>query len=429
MNSRRLFLSKQLLSSKVSLRSSLLLSIIGQVAFALNALGQNILVAKLTNINEVGSLATATALLTPIALVFSLSLRTLVLSGENLDAFASYVRMRRYGIASFSLVSLAICLYVSDQSFAQVIAGVAVVKAVEMHFELYQARNLRLHHVSKVAVSHVLRTSSGLLALGLALLMSQGVVVGLFASATTSTIVGRIIDVGMSSENRKTIKQVDYPLLDVAFVLRSTMVVASIPLVETITQNMPRYFTGMVGTGRDVAIVSAVQYLTMPGITLASAFAAVMIPRMAEMYSAGEVLKYRQYVFLNIAAGLMLGAISSLAFGINPDLVMTIVFSREFSGHSPVVHLALAGGAVWYIAALCGNALTAVGKHSYNLASGTVGLLSSAGVTAYIWVLGAVEDILVVAIFGYCVGMAARLACSLWFLAQHIREMSSRSGL
>lgn len=407
----------------VSLRFSLLLSVIGQAAFALNALGQSVLAAKLSSIETVGYLATATALLTPIALVLSLSLRTLVLSGPNVEQFSSYQRARTYGVALFLVIAFGLAWYVGDSLLRDVIVCVALLKAVEMSFELFQARNLRLHRVSQVALSHVFRTTSGLLLLGVALTATGSIVFGLLASACTSLIVGLALDMGLSRHSSGLVGDRGPQGMRVGAVIRGATVVAIIPLIETLSQNMPRYFAGLMAKTSDVAIVSAIQYLTMPGITLAGAFAAVMIPRMTEIYSSGDIRRYQRYVLVNISAGAALSIVSFLVFGLKPDAIMQAVFSDEFSGHASVVRIALIGGGLWYVAALCGNALTAARKHAYNLVAVGAGCFSSIAFAAALWSLQGGAEVLSSAMLGHCGGMGVRFGFTLILLRIHIRSI------
>jgi O-antigen/teichoic acid export membrane protein len=380
-----------------SLRWNFSWTFVGNVIYSACQWGMLVVLAKLGNPEMVGQYGLALAVATPILALSSLQLRAVLTTDvtERIP-FGEYLGFR----LTTTLISLLVIAgapfvmhYRSESVVVIWIIGVA--QAIEMLSDLYWARMQFNDHMDRIATSMIARGVLGLAALSAGVYLTRSVVWGAVGLLVARGLVLVGYDIRKrtqlapshrapshrapshrapshrapshstgTSEDRAAHEASDALLprwsrsaqLEL---LHTGITLGVIAMLVSLLPNLPRYFiAGSLGE-RALGIFTATAFLVSTGNLIILAMGQAAFVRLAKHYSAGEMARFNSLLLKLLAIGAVLGLAGIGVSALFGRLLLTLLYRPEYAEHADILVAMMVSGALGYIAALLGSAVTA----------------------------------------------------------------------
>jgi O-antigen/teichoic acid export membrane protein len=359
-----------------SLRWNFSWTFVGNVIYSACQWGMLVVLAKLGNPEMVGQYGLALAVATPILALSSLQLRAVLTTDvtERIP-FGEYLGFR----LTTTLLSL---LVIGGAPFVMhyrqsilVIWIIGIAQAIEMLSDLYWARMQFHEHMDRIATSMIARGILGLAALSAGVYLTGSVVwgaVGLLA-ARALVLVGYDIrkrtQLGPQHSAGKTEDKVGHEGNNALIprwsrpaqleLLRTGITLGVIAMLVSLLPNLPRYFiAGSLGE-RALGIFTATAFLVSTGNLIILAMGQAAFVRLAKHYGAGEMARFNSLLLKLLGIGAVLGLAGIGVSALFGRLLLTLLYRPEYAEHADILVAMMVSGALGYIAALLGSAVTA----------------------------------------------------------------------
>ncbi|MBV8864286.1 MAG: oligosaccharide flippase family protein [Acidobacteriaceae bacterium] len=426
-------------SSRRVLFSNIVWMLVGNVAYGLSQWALLVTLAKIGNIEMVGNFALALAIVLPVLMFSSLSLRSLQIT----DHHGSY-RFREY--VSLRLLTLVLSLMfilgfglLSGYS-TRVLAStmlIASAKALEYVSDLLYGVLQRQENMSGIAISMALRALLSVATLGIGVFFTRSLVWGALGLLLASAIVLVAYDIPRTFTDRtgQIGSRLVQGLQDIRGLLSesgrqrrlSKLAVTGLPMgfvlmMVSLNINIPRYFIERHLGMAELGIFSAIATLMAAGGVVTNALGQAAAPRLAKYFAAhdrrGFSILLSAIVFASLGLG-VLGFAGALLFG---RQAMALIYRPEYSARQDVLIWLMGASGFFYLGSTLGYAVTAVRCFTPQLP-----LFAGAAVTT------AIGCIVLVPRFGLCGAAIAILVSSLVqcaggvrLLYTSFREMSAK---
>lgn len=365
-----------------SLRWNFSWTFVGNVIYSACQWGMLVVLAKLGNPEMVGQYGLALAVATPILALSSLQLRAVLTTDvtERIP-FGEYLGFR----LTTTLLSLLVIAgapfvmhYRSESIVVIWIIGVA--QAIEMLSDLYWARMQFNDHMDRIATSMIARGVLGLAALSAGVYLTRSVVWGAVGLLVARGLVLVGYDIRKrtqlepshrapslssgTSEDRTTHEASDALLprwsrsaqLEL---LHTGITLGVIAMLVSLLPNLPRYFiAGSLGE-RALGIFTATAFLVSTGNLIILAMGQAAFVRLAKHYGAGEMARFNSLLLKLLAIGAVLGLAGIGVSALFGRLLLRLLYRPEYAEHADILVAMMVSGALGYIAALLGSAVTA----------------------------------------------------------------------
>ena len=364
-------------SSQRVLFSNIVWMLVGNVAYGFSQWALLVTLAKIGTIEMVGTFALALAVVLPVLMFSSLSLRSLQITDHD-----SLYRFREY--ASLRLLTLILSLLfifgfglVSGYSKTVLAATmlIAAAKAIEYVSDLLYGVLQQQEKMSGVSISMTARAVLSVAALGCAVYLTHSLVWGsaglVFASAGVligydipKTFTGRMNQIGwrlieglrytrgifVAGSGQRRLSKLALTGLPMGFVL----------MMVSLNINIPRYFIERHLGVAELGIFSAIATLMGAGGVVTNALGQAAAPRLAKYFSAydkrGFSLLLAAIVFASLGLG-FLGFGGALLFGRQG---MALIYRPEYSTRQDVLVWLMGASGFFYLGSTLGYAVTAV---------------------------------------------------------------------
>lgn len=320
-------------------------TLLGRLAQALAQAGLLVLAARLGSAQMVGDLALAMALCSPIMIIVGLQQRIVYVTDvERRFGWATHVRLRRWASASgVALVGLAAAI-----SWVPVSLGVALAIALgkagelagDLHHATFQARGAMQLYAQSLGLRAVL----GLTALGMTLVITGSLALGLFAMAATAWGVATLYDAPRSAALRTRVGAGD-----VSALLTIAAPLGLVTFVDSITQHAVRIQVDtLIGT-EALGHYAVMSYGATAGGAVVFSLGTPLLRRMASQFAAADRTAFlhttARLVGLSAALGFA-GVVFALVVG---EPFLTAVFGDEFSREASVFPWVMGAGAIQFV--------------------------------------------------------------------------------
>lgn len=335
-----------------------------------------VVLAKLGNIDMVGSFALALAVGWPVLMFSSLSLRAIqVTDCKGSYRFREYLAVRLLTTAAAMMLITGIA--VAARYPAEMVASIALVgaaKAIECVSDIFYGRLQREERMAGVAISMILRGTLSVCILGAGVYFTQSLVWGAAGLALASAFTLLACDIPMSlsllnSRLSASLRECAWyakALLDCAAQKRLwTLAFGGLPLgvvlmLVSLNLNLPRYFIEHNLGMRELAIFSSIANLLAVGNVVMNAVGQGVAPRLAKYFAAAKMREFRALLSTLVVASLGMGAaglIGAILFG---RQALAIIYRPEYSARHDVLVWLMAGSGFFYLGSTLGYAVTAV---------------------------------------------------------------------
>lgn len=377
-----------------SLKKNFVLAFVGNAVYQACQWGALILLAKLTNPEEVGRFALALAITTPITVLASLNLRPVQVSDINdRNTFGEFLSLRIITVVSAVVVITGVAaLSGYPRQTAMVIAVVGFNQCVTITREVFQSFMQKHERLDQVAVSQIIAGVLSLAALGVAVYATGSLLVGvsaMFGARVASFLLWDQFSV--RSIYAKVRGPGSGPLFRLAWSKRVLGSLALLALPAALMSVMTRLVTvlpqylieGVLGT-EALGFFAALATLPVFGQMVVSAAGSAALPRMSRAFAQ----RRRGYVRVGlrlVAVGLAAGLFGVLIAVIGGKPLITALFTPEYAQYQDLFVWLMVYGAVSYTAACIGYGLLAT-RWFWAQPAMFVVVLAVVGVLCWLWV-------------------------------------------
>jgi O-antigen/teichoic acid export membrane protein len=358
------------------LLSNIAWMLIGNVLYGFSQWGQLVALAKMGTIEMVGSFALALAIVLPVLMFSSLSLRALqVTDCDHSHRFMEYLTLRLLTLG-VSLAFIVVFGMVAGYTTAVIVSTtlIGAAKAVEYVSDILYGSLQRKENMSGIAISMILRAilSVGALTFGVyrthslawgaacMLVFSVVVLIG-YDIPKILTVEGVFPDT-LLRESRGYFKKLfrkggarrlwklAMTGLPMGFVL----------MLISLNLNIPRYFIQQHLGTHELAIFSAIATLLTAGSVATNAIGQAAAPRLAKCFVNRDRRGFGTLLAALVVTSLgfgSLGFVAALLFG---KQAMALIYRPEYSTHPDVLVWLMGASGFFYLGSTLGYAVTAV---------------------------------------------------------------------
>jgi len=379
--------------------------LVGNVAYGLSQWALLVTLAKIGTIEMVGVFALAMAVVLPVLMFSSLSLRSLqVTDSQRSFRFSEYASLRAITLI-LSLLFIFAFELVAGHSAAVLAATMLIgaAKALEYVSDLLYGVLQQQENMSGIAVSTAMRAVLSIAALGIAVSVTHSLVWGAAGLVLASGVVLFVYDIPKALTQRKG--QPGFKLGESLTYLReltsagehrrlTKLALMGLPMgfvmmMVSLNLNIPRYFIQRHLGMAELGIFSAIATLMAAGGVVTNAVGQAAAPRLAKYFAArdkrGFAILLSSLVIASLGLGL-LGFAGALLFGRE---AMALIYRPEYSTRQDALVWLMGASGFFYLGSTLGYAVTAVRCFTPQLplfASSTVA--TAVGCLAFVPALG-----------------------------------------
>jgi O-antigen/teichoic acid export membrane protein len=366
--------SAQASSGRLSLRTNFAWTLAGNVCNAACTWAVIVVIVKFGSMELAGFYAFAQALVLPVISFSTLQLRGIYATdATNQYRFGHYLGLRVITTALALVVICGLAFESSSRSDVQWLTlAIGLGAAIEAISDIIYGALQQRERMQWIAISMIVRSSLGLVAVFAALLITGNLVLSMFVSALVKALVVVFLDVPLGAQTlaryvRGTARRV--PASEVWSQSRDwkilrTLTWLSLPLAPatmlmTLQATIPRYLIEHWLDARQLGLFAAQSYLASAGAIVATALAQSAAPRMAHHYLSGDARGYRlllaQLAGLGAACGIG-GVAIAVLFG-RP--LLTVLYAPEYAERNDIFIWLMAGAGLTYVSIFLGWGMTA----------------------------------------------------------------------
>lgn len=350
-----------------SLRRGFLLVLLGNTVNAVAQWGIVVVLARAFDPTAVGQYALGLAISSPVTVLASLKLRSVVVTDTREEyCFGDYLGLRLVTTALALLAVGGIAGLSGLQNPAlDVVLLVGVAKCLDAISDILQAGLQKRERMAHIAVGTAL---NGLLALFLVLLVSvrgHSVVWAAGAVAVSSGLVLFLYQIPVARRELGLPMEARLGIAQATGARMLALTVLSMPLGMNIlfgalSANVPRYFIEHVLGAHQLGIFAAVTYFTAAGTIVINSAGQAVTPRLAALFAAGDVGGFRRLVAIVTAGGISLGLAGVALAWFAGSWLLGVVYGPEYMSYADVLVMVAGAAALTYAYIFLGTAATAM---------------------------------------------------------------------
>jgi len=334
----------------------------GNVAFALGAWVQVVLLARAGGPSAVGSYAYALALTGPAVGFASLQLRALLATdGAGAYSFGEYRALRALGMAAAVVAVVALGWSSDGAPLLGVLVPVCLMRAAEGVSDVYHGVWQRSERMAVIGWALALNGVGSAVLMGVALAMGTGVAGGAAGAALGSAIALAFVH-QRTAAARGALRLAPAGGLAWRRLLRLARAAAplgGITLLTALQASVPRYFIQASGEEAALGLFAAAYQLPVAGGMVISALGSAAVPRLAALHEAGDGAAFRSLTRTLTWSGALLGVAGvALAIVLGRPL-LAVLYDPSFAGADRMLVVLSAAAGLAFVASFQGYALTA----------------------------------------------------------------------
>ena len=340
-------------------------SLFGNLVYAGCQWAMLMLLAKLGQPETVGIFALALAVTAPVFAFANFQLRAIQAGDVRADhAFASYFGFRIV-TSALGLGAILVAGFLADSRLevVAVILLVGLAKAAESLSDILYGLFQKHERLDRMALSMVVKGLLALLGLGLGMALFQSLLVG--AGLMAVGWIALFLAYDLPNARALLRRGADVRLARPQFALAAfrALLLLSLPmavvvLMNSLSQNVPRYFIARHYDADELGYYAAIAYLMTAMGVVSTAIGNSILTRFAIYFGTDR----RAFIGLLVKGLLLLGGISlvglvaALLYG--PEL-LTLLYTDAYAGYAPVLVQTMIGALLVSLGSVLGTAMTA----------------------------------------------------------------------
>lgn len=350
---------------RASLKRNALWALVGNVIYAGTQWGILIVLAKMLAPDAVGEFALGLAISAPIFGFANLQLRAIQASDVRTEwATSNYVALR---IITSALALLAIFVIVQVQGYARnttvVILLLAVAKTVESLADILYGILQKHEDLRRVSLSLIQRGVIGLGFMAVAIASTGSIAVGTVALAVAWALVLGYYDINnvKALDGSRTLPWSDSEAFRPSVLLglaRTALPMGVVIGLNSLTQNVPRYFVAESLGNAALGYYSAISYILAAVTVVVSAMGQAVTPRLAAYY-VHDVAAYVRLILKALSAAFAVGCAGVLVALFWGREILTLLYQKEYGEYASVFAWIMVNAALFGCVSVLGVAITA----------------------------------------------------------------------
>jgi len=326
-----------------------------------------VVLVRLGDPENVGQFALGLAVSAPIALLFSLSLRTVQATDASRNFyFRDYLGLRLLSTTiAFALIFGIAVAGNFSRTTAIVLVAVGLSKSIESIIDIFYGLFQLNERMSWVSQSLAYRGIAGLLAASISMLITRNSAISILSITLVWLSIFLLVDLPRSRslatadlnenqfggpENEKSAG------LKPAFERQAmvALLVIALPFglstaVNSLIVNVPRYFVqNSLGEDR-LGVFVALTYVIVAGTTVIAAISQAAMPRLSRYHAQADYPAFRSLFSRLLYIGTGIGAATIVTGWFFGAKALRLIYGSEYSGESRVFFWLCVSGAIFYV--------------------------------------------------------------------------------
>jgi O-antigen/teichoic acid export membrane protein len=348
-----------------SLRANFSWTLAGSVVYAACQWGMLIVLAKLGSPTIVGQFALGLAVTTPVIMFANLQLRGVqATDAKRQYLFGHYLGLRLITTTLAQLVVVAIVFAVGYRwETALVILAVSVAKGLESVSDVFYGLLQQHERMDRVATSLMIKGPLSLLALGVGMLLTGSVLVGVLGLAVVWAILLLGYDVRSGamvlspSRGSWTWVRPRWAWGPIGRLAWLASPLAFVMMLGSLNTSLPRYFVERSLGEAQLGIFTAIAYLIVAGETVVGAMGQSAGPRLARYYAQGDARAFRALLGKQLGIAGVLGVAGILAALLAGAELLSLLYGPFYADHGDLLRWVMVAAAATYVASALGYAM------------------------------------------------------------------------
>jgi O-antigen/teichoic acid export membrane protein len=330
------------------------------------------------------------AITSPIFLFSTLQLRPILATDTRRQyAFGEYLALRLYATAAACLAVALICVVWNDSSSTKwAVALVAVSKAFDSISDIFHARLQQDERMDRIAIGLIARGVISLVVLAAILFATRNAAFAVGGLAFGSAVVALGFDANNGEPGIAALRRSRWfrrPSLlpesgtarRLLSLTRTALPLGLVLLLSTLIGNAPRLFVKRDLGDAALGHFGALAYVMAAANVLIASVGQSAMPRLARLYSAGQIRTLIGVLARFVAIAAAAGALGIAAAVFGGKQILTILYRAEYAAHTDAFVLLMCVAAIMSVATILSYAVMAVRSFNSQLPLYTAMLAST----------------------------------------------------
>jgi O-antigen/teichoic acid export membrane protein len=155
--------------------------------------------------------------------------------------------------------------------------------------------------------------------------------------------------------------------------------------LDSLRTNIPRYFIAQYMGEYELGIFAAMAYLKQAGNLVVIALGLSACPRLAQLYAAGNRLRFRELLLKLVCIGGLLGGLGVLVTWAAGREILALLYRPEYAQHSDVFLLLMLAAGIDYVATILDYGINAA--RYFRVQTPLFGAVTGSVVLACLWLV------------------------------------------
>lgn len=349
-----------LATTKLTLKSNFIWTLIGNLFYSASQWVILILLAKLTTPQEVGLFSLGLALITPLYMLTNLQLRSvLATDAQKQHAFSTYLSLRYITISLTYFIFLVFLLFRGDswQTYLFLLT-LGAAKMIESISDLFYGYMQQQERMDYIAISMIGKALGGMIIVAVLLFFSSNLTLAMAGLGGVWLLGLLMYDIPITVFLGGSY----YPVFQgskLKFLLNQTLSLGVVMMVVSLNSNIPRYFIEYYLNQELLGYFSAVSYLMVVGNTIINALGQALMVRLAQLYAQKQYLAFQKLLLQTLILSLSLGILGIMVAIGGGKLLLTWLYRPEYATYTPLFIWLMVVAAVNYLNSFLGYGMTA----------------------------------------------------------------------
>ncbi len=391
-----------------SLRRNFSWTFLGNAVFAACLWGILAVLTKMGSTDIVGRFALGSAIATPAIMFANLQFRVVLATDAKTNhEFRDYLGIRLLLLPAALLIVVVIAVLGYNREQALVIAVFGLVRCVESLSDIFYGFAQKHERMDLVARSLWIRGISALALFGGVFWLTGDLALSLGGMAVAWLLTILFFD---WPNLRRLVKQAGESALRprlrrdvVRNIVWLALPLGLVMLLINLRNTIPRAFLESSFGEEQLGIFSALSYLVIAGSTVIMALSQSSIARLSRYYAEGRRELFQSTILKLLGLGVVIGIFGVLVAALAGKPLLTLLYSKEYAGHTGLFVVIMIGGALLYLGSLLGAPVSAMREFRVQLWVYLVNVVLMLGLS--VWAIPK---------YGMMGAAVVMVVCSLW---------------
>ena len=345
-------------------RKNFVWSVAGNATYAISQWAVVVVLAQLGTVTDVGRFALGLAITAPIVMFSGLQLRAVYATDAKAEfLFADYLKLRllTVSVALITVVLIGLVVARTSELFLVVLL-VGLAKGLESVSDAFYGVMQKRERMDRLSLSLILRGSLSLVAVALAMAVTDQVLV----AAAGYAAAGALVLIGFDVPASRTLLTTELatrgstppPAGAVRALAKIALPLGIVMFLISVNVNIPRYFVeGLLDT-QALGYFAAIGYLYVGGNMLMIALGESVAPRLSRLYISSRS-DYRRLVGRMVLLAAALGVVGIVGASLFGDVVLRALYGPSYAERSDVLVWLMGAAALGFVSSMLSFALTA----------------------------------------------------------------------